>query len=600
VLAAALAVPLVATTAAHGANVPYTVTALTFHVTVPNEALGGTGTQQCTIVGDLYKPAGASPRHRVPAILTTNGFGGSKADQAFVGQVGAAHGYAVLSYSGLGFGGSGCKISLDDPSYDGMAGSQLVSFLGGKAGIATDANGKPVRVDFVQLDRKAHDGKHHAFDPRVGMIGGSYGGEIQFAVADVDPRLDVIIPLITWNDLSYSLAPNDAGQTHGVTYADNAPGTEKFDWVSLFFGDGIADGLQGAQTDPARNAGCPNFLTEACVAKAELDSGGYPTQDVLDFARHASVESYLHNIHIPVLLAQGEADTLFNLNEAAATYTALRKQGTPVKMIWQSWGHSHGAAAPGEYSADANLLQTYEGQRFFAWFDHYLKGSKVSTGPAFAYYRDWVPFSGKGPDTVQYAAASAYPAAKSLRLYLSGSNALVGDKAAVQSGSATYSNLGGGVPSSYSETSDVQGNQLPDEDSPASDAPGTFASWMSPALTKALVVAGIPTATVQVSAPTTISASPADELELFAKIYDVAPDGSATLVHRLIAPVRAYDATKPLRLMLPGIVHHFAKGDRIEFVLAATDASYKNAYPVQPVTVASSGTSPSWLSLPVR
>ena len=28
----------------------------------------------------------------------------------------------VISYSGLGFGGSDCKITLDDPDYDGKAG----------------------------------------------------------------------------------------------------------------------------------------------------------------------------------------------------------------------------------------------------------------------------------------------------------------------------------------------------------------------------------------------------------------------------------------------------------------------------------------------
>src|SRR4029077_18190640 len=173
---------------------------------------GPAGDQHCDIVGDLYKPDAATSAHPAPAILTTNGFGGSKDDQADLGKLAASRGYVVLSYSGLGFGGSGCKIELDDPDWDGKAGSQLVSFLGGKAGIAfTDAKhtqAAPV-VNYVVQDATAHDGRAHANDPRVGMIGGSYGGQIQFAVAGVDPRLDTIIPIITWNDLSYSLAPNN-------------------------------------------------------------------------------------------------------------------------------------------------------------------------------------------------------------------------------------------------------------------------------------------------------------------------------------------------------------------------------------------------------
>src|SRR5947209_8479072 len=153
-LAAALVVAGSVATAAPSAAAAapaYTVTALTITVTgIPNETTGS-GTQSCDITADLYRPSAADAAHPVPAILTTNGFGGSKADQAGLGQLAATHGYAVLSYSGLGFGGSGCKISLDDPSYDGVAGSQLVSFLGGDPAVAAkDAGGQPVHVDFVQ------------------------------------------------------------------------------------------------------------------------------------------------------------------------------------------------------------------------------------------------------------------------------------------------------------------------------------------------------------------------------------------------------------------------------------------------------------------
>lgn len=606
-LAAAVlvAAPLatLATTTAQAAPAPAvsgSVTALTITVTgIPNEQPGGSGTQSCTIAADLYKPAGADATHRVPAILTTNGFGGSKLDQAELGKLASSNGYAVLSYSGLGFGGSSCKISLDDPSYDGVAGSQLVSFLGGDPSItAKDSGGNDVHVDFVRLDTTAHDGKHHDYDPRVGMIGGSYGGQIQFAVASVDPRLDTIIPIITWNDLAYSLAPNNTAFTRGVTYAPDAPGTEKFDWVSLFFGVGIVDGLQGAQIDPARNVGCPNFLTEACVAKAELDAGGVATPDVIDFARHASVTSYMSRIRIPTLLAQGEADTLFNLNEAAATYRALKAQGTPVKMIWQSWGHSNSTAAKGEYSSGSGALDTYEGQRFFAWFDHYLKGTNADTGPGFAYFRPWVPFSGSGPDTVQYGTAPSYPVGSQQTLYFSGSGDLVAQRSALKPSSQSYTNVGGSVPTSYSETSAVQGS-LPSQATQPKDAPGTFTSWSTPALARAVDVAGIPTATVHVQAPTTTGATPAAQLLFFAKIYDVAPDGSIDLVNRLISPVRVPDASKPVTVTLPGIVHRFEAGHRIEFVMAATDAAYRNAYPVQPVTVTSSASAPSTLTLPV-
>ena len=80
----------------------------------------------------------------MPAILTTNGFGGSKADQAGLGAAFAKRGYAVLSYTGLGFPDSGCKISLDDPGVDGKAATSLVTFLGGggSAAYASVAGGR--------------------------------------------------------------------------------------------------------------------------------------------------------------------------------------------------------------------------------------------------------------------------------------------------------------------------------------------------------------------------------------------------------------------------------------------------------------------------
>lgn len=48
-------------------------------------------------------------------------------------------------------------------------------------------------------------------DPVLGMIGVSYGGEVQFATASFG-RVDTIVPQITWNDLSYSLAPSNTAQ----------------------------------------------------------------------------------------------------------------------------------------------------------------------------------------------------------------------------------------------------------------------------------------------------------------------------------------------------------------------------------------------------
>jgi predicted acyl esterase len=552
----------------------------------------------CTVVFDLYRPSTATRTNRKPAILTTNGFGGSKDDQADLGRSFARRGYVVLSYSGLGFGGSDCKITLDDPDWDGLAARQLVTYLGG--GMRANDGTK---VRYVLRDRVSHDGASRRHDPRVGMIGGSYGGQVQFAVAGIDPRVDTIVPIITWNDLAYSLAPNNtdfaqSSGVSGVTY--RTPGTEKVGWTSLFFGAGIADGIEHAGTDPTRMTGCPNFADQACVAKAQMDALGYPTQDTLDFARHASVTSYLDRIRIPTLLVQGQNDTLFNLQEAVATYRGLRAQGTPAKMIWQSWGHSGGGTpAPGELDM-AKPAASYEGKRVISWFARHLKHRDVSTGPRFAYFRDWVDYEGIA--TPAYGTSRHYPVGTPQSLYLSGSDRLVTDQAAVAAGSASYANLAGEAPLSYSEVSALQGGTVPDGVTPPYDTPGSFASWTTAPLASPVVSVGVPTLRLRLSSPVaeqTQAGGPAGQLLLFAKIYDVAPDGTKTLVHRLVSPTRVPDVTEPVLLELPGVVHRYEAGHRLAVVVAATDAAYRNNKVVQPVTVLTSPDDPGVLRLPV-
>jgi pimeloyl-ACP methyl ester carboxylesterase len=576
-----------------------TVLKTTLHFRV---VIGPNNNEVCDIIGDLYRPSNASAQSPDPAILTTNGFGGSKNDQAYLGQVGAENGYVVLSYSGLGFGGSGCQITLDDPDYDGKAASQLISFLGGAPGIAfydaAHSQAYPP-INYVIHDAVAHNGVAYRYDPRVGMVGGSYGGEIQFATADVDPRLDTIIPIITWNDLSYSLTPNNGDEVSGVTSA--TPGVVKLDWPLLFFAEGAAvDGVEGLQTDPSRINGCPNFAPSVCVILAESGLLGYPTEDAVAFFRHASVTTYMSHITIPTLLIQGEDDTLFYLNEAAATYEALKEQHTPVQMIWQSWGHSDGTPAPGEFSSDTTVLSTYEGQRIFNWFDHYLKDEPVSTGPNFSYFRDWIPNVTSGPDTAQYANASSYPVGTPVNLYLSGTNQLVMFPNQVHSGTSLVLSSGP-VPTSYSETSGLSSvGNIPQPNS--FDLPATSATYLTGVLPKNVDVVGIPTLSLRLDSPIASLSQfldPDGMVQLFAKLYDVAPNGTMTLIHRLVAAVRVSNADEPVQIQLAGIVHQFAAGHRLALTISATDAAYRNPNLPIPFSVLTSPGSPSVLTLPI-
>jgi len=590
--AAALAAAAVITaTPSAGAATDYTVTTLHFKVNI-----GPTGSQTCDIVGDLYKPAAASSTSRVPAILTTNGFGGSKDDQAGMGKAFAARGYAVLSYSGLGFGGSGCKITLDDPDYDGVAAKQLVSYLGGKAGIAyTDAQHTTPAptLDVVTLDAKDHAGNVSANDPRVGMVGGSYGGQIQYAAASVDPRIDTIIPIITWSDLSYSLIPNNTSQTSGVS--TSTPGSAKSIWALGFSALGVVNGVERAQDDPARLVGCPNFADFVCPALAYASATGTADPPTTAALRHASVSNYVSKVKIPTLILQGQGDTLFNLNEAVANYNALKKQGTVTKMIWQHWGHSESKPAPGEIdTANPDPATQYETARISDWFDHYLKGSAVGTGPTFSYFRDWVSYTGIA--TPAYANAPSFPVGAAKKYYLSGTG-LSTSSLGLTPGSQSFVTPVTGAPTS-TDPADIVGDVKPVSET---DAPGTAVSWTSPALATKVDVVGVPTVALKVSAPTaaaTQDQGPTGQLVVFVKLVDVAPDGSIKLIHNLIAPVRVPDVNKTFTVTLPGIAYRFAAGHSIRLTVAGGSTNYRGGLTANPVTI-TTGSSGQVLTLPV-
>jgi predicted acyl esterase len=574
----------------------------------------GPENRTCRIDADLYVPAGVSAASPAPALLATNGFGGDKTDQADLAQGFGEQGYVTLSYTGIGFiDGDNCPITLDDREHDGAAASQLIRFLGGDPSIEVvdDATGEPVHVEQV-VREDATTGV--TYDPQVGMTGGSYGGQIQFAAAGFEAaagtnRLDAIVPLITWNDLSYSLAPDNSGLPQGTatsgSVSSSGTGVFKYQWASLFTTVGVGDGAADAAAllDPANapnlRDNCGNFEPEVCQALAEVSTLGYPSEASIAFLRSNSVSSYMSDVRVPTLIGQGQADTLFNLQESVATYTALKRQGTPVSLAWQSWGHSDQSRDPSELDL-RHPTQSLEGRAALAWFDHYVRDRGTAPKQGFTYYRDWV-FEATHDIDQAYATAPSYPVGKERTFHLSGTSTsgtdgtLVTNAKQVVPGASSYSNLAPVGPN-YTETSGL------DQSRPVTDPPGTAIRFATAPLARPMDVVGSARLTVQLASPTvaaTQAAGPAGQLVAFAKLYDVGPDGAIELPHRLVSPVRVADVTKPVTIELPGIVHRFAAGHRLVVVLAGGDMAYRGSSAPQPVTLTTGPGLGQQLTVPV-
>ena len=165
-------------------------------------------------------------------------------------------------------------------------------------------------------------------------------------------------------------------------------------------------------------------------------------------------------------------------------------------------------------------------------------------------------------------------------------------------GSASYANVSE-VPTSYSETSGLEGGQV---NQPPRDAPGTAASWTTAPLASGATLVGSSRLTLRLDAPVaqrTQDVDPGGKLVLFAKVYDVAPDGTQKLQNRLISPVRVTDVTKPVHVVLPGVVQRFPAGHRIRVTVAASDFAYAGNHAAQPVTVRTSAAEPSMIRMPL-
>jgi ABC-2 type transport system ATP-binding protein len=236
-----------------------------------------------------------------------------------------AAGYNVLTWDPRGFGQSGGEAEVDSPQYEARDVSSLISWVATLPGVELDGSG----------------------NPRMGMVGGSYGGGIQLVTAAIDCRVDAIVPTIAWHSLITSLDKADTAKTGWSNILANLSGSD--------------------HVDP-----------RVKQAQAAGNATGLVTPDQQTWFAARGPGTLISRIHIPTFIVQGTVDTLFTLQEGVTNYQILKHDGVPTSMLWFCGGHGECLTPPGNQQLPVTAT--------IAWLNRYVKGDRsVGTGPGFRF-----------------------------------------------------------------------------------------------------------------------------------------------------------------------------------------------------------------------
>lgn len=240
-------------------------------------------------------------------------------------------GYNVVTWDPRGEWRSQGRMQLQSPDFEGRDMSHIISWL-------------------ATLSEVAKDGD----DPRIGMVGASYGGGIQLATAAIDKRVDAIVPTIAWNSLTDVLFPTQSVRSG---------------WATL-----LTSVLVLTLSRPHER-----ILPAAIVGILT----GRASQSDIDLLNDRGYADRIGDITAPTLLVHGTVDTLFTLAQADTNAKALIEAGTTTKVLWYCGGHG---ACLSSFN-DGKIVT----DRTLNWLDRYVKGEDVSTGPQF----EWVDQRGR-------------------------------------------------------------------------------------------------------------------------------------------------------------------------------------------------------------
>jgi len=307
-------------------------------------------------------------------------------------------------------------------------------------------------------------------------------------------------------------------------------------------------------------ATCGRFAVEVCAAYTEAATTGRLSPATAELLRRSSPATVTDRITAPTLLVQGEQDTLFGLDQADANAREIAAAGGTVKVTW--FGGGHDGTPPDQPVRD----------EIGDWLTFHLTGTGDDPGASFGYGVASGVRTGGNTPTSRTVVAADYPGlagASALRtetLRLDGAGQVVltpagGNPAAITS----LPGLGGAL--------GALGGRLA---AFTAELPGQAAQFATPVLDAPLLLTGAPRVDLAVAR---VPGQPAPaEAVLFARTFEVTPDGLRTLLGSAVAPIRvavpADGTPATASVTLPGVVAPIEAGNRLVVSVATTDQGY--------------------------
>ena len=469
-----------------------------------------------------------------PAILIAHGFGGSKESVESEAKFFASKGFVVMTWSARGFGESTGQIEMNSIDSEVADTRALITHLAKSKNVVLDVEG----------------------DPRVGIMGSSYGGANALLTASQDSRIDAVISDISWSDLEQGLFPQSVERS--VT-----SGPFKKVWAGTFFS---AVTLQSAYLGE-----CGSFAQRWCDAYQNAVLQGKPSLSDKRLLESVSPIKYASSILAPTLLSQGQADSLFPLSESYKLARELKKNKTnnPLSLIWHADGHD-----------GSNAQAPYLREQFLLWFQKHLLDREIEF-PVFQFTRS--------NGSISLQDSTVIP-----KVFTSEKLPIESEQRQLQLVTPTAAMIYpiGGVPSAISAlpgigSAGALASQLLSNLAGFSPAflPGQSGLLESAPLTEPISVVGPSSIKVRIT-------STEPEATLFFSLVTKSPSGAINLPNGIVAPVRIAnisDGGTDVVINLPATILDASIGDVIAVGISSTDQGYETPktsrfYSVSPLT----------------